>query len=91
MERKGACKRCGKCCQTYYTYGSMKPIEKIIVRIKVFLKGGRIDLKDKCRYLYFKKGKAICKNYASRPGFCKDFPDVPTNIDGCGYYFTKGE
>ena len=92
MERKGACKRCGKCCQAKFLLNSMNWVEKIIVRIAVILKGKKLDKNtSKCKSLYFKKGKAICKRYDRRPNFCKAFPDAPTNIDGCGFYFSKGE
>ena len=91
MERKGFCKRCGKCCQTYFLYKDFSLIDKIIIRIKIILAGKKFDIKDKCKYLYFKKGKAICKQYNSRPEFCKRFPDNPTDIvDGCGFSI-KGE
>lgn len=37
-----------------------------------------------------KRDKAFCKKHASRPSFCKQFPELPSEVtDGCGFYFVE--
>lgn len=39
-----------------------------------------------------KRDKAFCKKYASRPSFCKQFPELPSEVtDGCGFYFIENK
>jgi len=48
-----------------------------------------IEFKTKCKYLRFKKGKALCKVYLQRPKVCQDFPTTPITGKNCpGFTFT---
>ena len=92
LKRIGECKRCGKCCTTFYLYQSMTLLEKVIIRWKLWRKGQSLN-KDtsRCDKLRFRRRKAICKKYDKRPEFCKGYPDQPTLIEGCGFEFVEDE
>ena len=72
LKRIGECKRCGKCCTTFYLYQSMTLLEKVIIRWKLWRKGQSLN-KDtsRCDKLRFRRRKAICKKYDKRPEVCK--------------------
>lgn len=102
MERKGKCKRCGKCCETITIFTSKKMIKLIWLRkllMSYSFKHYRYigidevgDMLFECKYLKNKK----CTEYKKRPLTCSQYPTQRTYlhnhmITDCGYYFEDSE
>jgi Fe-S-cluster containining protein len=84
--RAGECLQCGKCCITYYIYGSMPIWEKIWARYQLWKAGKVLNRENsKCSHLHFRRGTSICLHYDKRPDFCRKYPDTTRLIKGCGY------
>jgi len=91
-KRKGACHRCGKCCNVrYLVKGTPLWLKLFLFVLKPRLLYGWI-INDNCPNLFFdSKGKAACKIYSKRPNFCKAFPAEPNDIvsSECGFRFKE--
>ena len=83
--RIGECLRCGRCCQTKYIYGAMNIFAKINLRFKLWRNKQKFDINTQCQHLRFRRGKAICKHYKTRPAHCNKYPEDHKLIEGCGY------
>ncbi len=89
--RVGSCKRCGRCCKADFLLNACSAKEKELLKK---LSGRRNILKDlkgeRCKHVWFKKRKARCKIYESRPDFCRAFLTGPNDIvEGCGFSFKE--
>lgn len=98
-ERLGTCTRCGKCCTTIVTWTAYRPElrdyfewlslhQGVVVKRDVRTNIVWIEFKNKCRYLKFKREKAVCGIYLDRPNICRDFPLDPGIGANCpGFHF----
>jgi len=83
--RKGKCIRCGKCCKQVVLRMPYEPAledylkwlalrRDMTVRRSTATGRVEIEIKAKCRFLKFRRGKMTCSVYATRPKICRDFP-----------------
>lgn len=94
-ERRGECKRCGRCCTAVGLMTS--PLQSNRLNIAEDLKkknplAYKLIEHIKCPHVIIKDGKAVCTIYLHRPEFCYSFPEAPGDlVDGCGFYFVEKE
>jgi len=87
-ERRGSCKRCGKCC----TIKGLLERDMLLAELWAELLDVSVErvMKVRCPHLKFEDGIAVCTIYPNRPDFCRKYPNHPKDIiDGCGYYFVE--
>lgn len=83
--RHGDCNRCGLCCRLISLVG----LNRTVALNRML---GKNCFATQCGWLETKKdGTTVCRNYANRPTFCKNFPAEPEDISSlrekCGYWF----
>lgn len=108
-ERRGKCKRCGRCCTAKgLIWSKIQSEEKGFtnedeLKAKIIEKWGedgeefyKAFLEMVCPHLKIikrsagKKRRCLCTVYDDRPTFCKDFPELPSEVvEGCGFYFKE--
>lgn len=90
LKRVGSCNRCGRCCQGQHLMVSLTEKEKQVIENLVGSSGVSKLKTHRCKHLYYKRRKAVCKIYEGRPDFCRLYPNEPGDlIPGCGFSFKE--
>lgn len=89
-DRKGNCKRCGRCCYAgaFWYNVSEEMREQAMAWTKGRIQGLAHENKP-CRHLGYEGTLATCTIYENRPWYCRTYPaeEGELIIKDCGYSF----